>query len=194
MNSKIWWATKWVNAQKYWEGGGPGWSTKRHAPPVINTLPSVDISLSGCSWAVISYNESVNARKCFPEFCEPFCQVIKPEEGLMRTPTCSQLVRCTGDNLTCVWCLKWRHSCGNGVFNLWNLMLSPGVCVCACVCARMHACTRTHASHSVVSDSWTPHESCLIRATPWTVARQAPVSMEFSRQEYWSGLPFSSPR
>ena len=30
-------------------------------------------------------------------------------------------------------------------------------------------------------------------ATPWTVARQAPPSMEFSRQEYWSGLPFPSP-
>ena len=29
-------------------------------------------------------------------------------------------------------------------------------------------------------------------ATPWTVARQAPLSMGFSRQEYWSGLPFSS--
>ena len=28
-------------------------------------------------------------------------------------------------------------------------------------------------------------------ATPWTVARQAPLSMGFSRQEYWSGLPFS---
>ena len=27
-------------------------------------------------------------------------------------------------------------------------------------------------------------------ATPWTVANQAPPSMEFSRQEYWSGLPF----
>ena len=30
-------------------------------------------------------------------------------------------------------------------------------------------------------------------ATPWTVARQAPLSMEFSRQEYWNGLPFPSP-
>ena len=29
--------------------------------------------------------------------------------------------------------------------------------------------------------------------TPWTVAYQAPLSMEFSRQEYWSGLPFLSP-
>ena len=29
--------------------------------------------------------------------------------------------------------------------------------------------------------------------TPWTVARQAPLSMGFLRQEYWSGLPFPSP-
>ena len=29
--------------------------------------------------------------------------------------------------------------------------------------------------------------------TPWTVACQAPPSMRFSRQEYWSGLPFPSP-
>ena len=29
--------------------------------------------------------------------------------------------------------------------------------------------------------------------TPWTGACQAPLSMEFSRQEYWSGLPFSPP-
>ena len=29
-------------------------------------------------------------------------------------------------------------------------------------------------------------------ATPWTSAHQAPPSMEFSRQEYWSGLPFPS--
>ena len=28
--------------------------------------------------------------------------------------------------------------------------------------------------------------------TPWTVAHQAPLSMEFSRQEYWSGLPCPS--
>ena len=38
-------------------------------------------------------------------------------------------------------------------------------------------------SRSVVSNS----------ATPQTVARQAPLPMEFSRQEYWSGLPFPSP-
>ena len=37
---------------------------------------------------------------------------------------------------------------------------------------------------SVVSDSF---------AIPWTAAGQAPLSMGFSRQEYWSGLPFPSP-
>ena len=34
---------------------------------------------------------------------------------------------------------------------------------------------------------------CLTFATPWTVACQAPLSMGFSRQEYWSALPFPSP-
>ena len=36
-------------------------------------------------------------------------------------------------------------------------------------------------------------KSCLTLVTPWTVACQAPLSMGFSRQEYWSGLPFPSP-
>ena len=36
-------------------------------------------------------------------------------------------------------------------------------------------------------------KSCPTLATPWTVACQAPLSMGFSRQEYWSGLPFPSP-
>ena len=34
---------------------------------------------------------------------------------------------------------------------------------------------------------------CLTLVTPWTVACQAPLSMGFSRQEYWGGLPFPSP-
>ena len=45
------------------------------------------------------------------------------------------------------------------------------MCVCVCVRARVRA---------VVSD-------------PWMVAYQAPQSMECSRQEYWSGLPFPTP-
>ena len=53
----------------------------------------------------------------------------------------------------------------------------PGwtICVCVCVCVCV--------SHSVMSDS----------AASWILARQA-LSMEFSRQEYWSGLPLPFPR
>ena len=36
-------------------------------------------------------------------------------------------------------------------------------------------------------------KSCLTLATPWTVALQAPLSIGFSRQEYWRGLPFPPP-
>ena len=39
-------------------------------------------------------------------------------------------------------------------------------------------------SHLVMLDSWRP---------PWTEAHQAPLSLGFSRQEYWGGLPFPSP-
>ena len=36
-------------------------------------------------------------------------------------------------------------------------------------------------------------QSCLTVCDPWTVALQAPLSMGFPRQGYWSGLPFPSP-
>ena len=36
-------------------------------------------------------------------------------------------------------------------------------------------------------------KACLTLAAPWTFDRQAPLSLGFSRQEYWSGLPFPSP-
>ena len=38
-----------------------------------------------------------------------------------------------------------------------------------------------------------PHAGMLSHVIPWTVACQASLSMNFSRQEYWSGLPFPSP-
>ena len=38
------------------------------------------------------------------------------------------------------------------------------------------------------------HFGCVqLFVTTWTVAHQVPLSMEFSRQEYWSGVPFPSP-
>ena len=59
--------------------------------------------------------------------------------------------------------------------------------------------------HFLISMFWTPAEEhcwetgsaplvCIqLLATPWTVAHWASVSIRFSRQEYWSGLSFSSP-
>ena len=44
-----------------------------------------------------------------------------------------------------------------------------------------HVCACVHA------------QLCPALCDPWTVAHQAALSMEFSRQEYWSGLPFPSP-
>ena len=58
------------------------------------------------------------------------------------------------------------------------------VCVCVCVC--MCVCTCVCACVCVLSCVW-------LRDPIWTVAHEAPPSMEFSRQDYWSGLPFPSP-
>ena len=46
------------------------------------------------------------------------------------------------------------------------------VCVCVCACVLSHV---------------------LLFAAPWTVAHKAPLSVEFSRQGYWNGLPFPPP-
>ena len=54
-----------------------------------------------------------------------------------------------------------------------------------------------HKQLASPSLTWTLWKVLLSRvrlfATSWTVAHQAPLSMIFSRQEYWSGLPFPSP-
>ena len=50
--------------------------------------------------------------------------------------------------------------------------------------------------HQSVILLWLLLFSCWVMSgsvTPWTITRQAPLSMEFSRQEYWSGLPLPSP-
>ena len=59
--------------------------------------------------------------------------------------------------------------CSSGIID--NLTCRVEICVCKCI------------SHSIMFDS----------GTPWTIARQAPLSMEFSGQEYWGGLPCPPP-
>ena len=58
-----------------------------------------------------------------------------------------------------------------------------GYLVCQVLCQGLNICCVCALSHSLMPDS----------ANPWTVAHQAPLSMGFSRQEYWSGLPFPPP-
>ena len=51
------------------------------------------------------------------------------------------------------------------------------VCMCVCVCVCVCAQSLSHVRHL---------------ATPQTIALQAPLAMEFPRQEYWNGLLFPS--
>ena len=74
---------------------------------------------------------------------------------------------------------KWRLICNylsleanDAIYRGMRVVLCVCVCVCLCVCS--------------LSGTW-------LFTTPWTVARQAPLSLGFPRQEYWSGLPFPSP-
>ena len=59
------------------------------------------------------------------------------------------------------------------------MLYSRSLLVLHCKYSSVYVCV----SHLAVSNS----------VNPWTVAHQAPLSMEFSRQEYQSGLPFPSP-
>ena len=56
----------------------------------------------------------------------------------------------------------------------------------------MHEYNKKCVKTKKVGGSGLVTRSCPTLATPWTVACQAPLSMGFSRQEYWSGLPFPS--
>ena len=51
----------------------------------------------------------------------------------------------------------------------------------------------THTQMSVHGDGGLVAKLCLTLAIPWTLACQSPLSMGFSRQEYWSGWPFPPP-
>ena len=69
-------------------------------------------------------------------------------------------------------------------FCIWllslSIMFSSFIHIVTCICTSFFFVLLCLA----VSDSF---------VTPWTVAHQAPLSMGFPRQEYWSGLPFPTP-
>ena len=60
------------------------------------------------------------------------------------------------------------------------------LCKYVCVCIYAYVCIYVYGGGLVT-------KLCPTLAISWTVACQAPLSVGFSRQEYWSGLPFPSP-
>ena len=87
-----------------------------------------------------------------------------------------------------IWCWQTKHP-----KDYTKLRLSTDVyflsLVDNVVLSTSWSCPRTllsATSFSLPSETGSP-QSCLFSATPWTVACQAPLSMEFSWQEYWSG-------
>ena len=75
------------------------------------------------------------------------------------------------------------HRICKGVFSsqryleIWSVLFTIHTCVCVCVCVCVCLVT----------------QSCPIPCDLWAVVSQAPLSMQFSRQDYWNGLPFPSP-
>ena len=110
-------------------------------------------------------------------------------------------------------CLSLR--CGVCVLSPWNLNMSRLVAVAEGMLIKAKYVLKARCPCPLPQNLWTCYVTwqggrgvelrwnlvCVCEllshvglfATPQTVARQAPLSMDFSRQEYWSGLPFSSP-
>ena len=55
------------------------------------------------------------------------------------------------------------------------------------------ATSRSSSNHFIPVEKRWSLSHVRLSATPWTVAHQAPLSMDFSRKEHWSGQPFPSP-
>ena len=98
---------------------------------------------------------------------------------------------------------------GEKVVDLWreNQPVSSGIgwgrravflfTLCAAVCLSLYCwnlivSTEKHQPFLLKKVSEVT-QSCPTLATPWIIAYQVPPSMGFSRQEYWSGVPFPSP-
>ena len=96
------------------------------------------------------------------------CLALAPSLSPLVT-TCLASVSASLDSFPLIFPFLWAPFSLRAVTDLPITI----VCVCVCVC------------------EWLSRVRYF--ATPWTVTCQAPLSMKFSRQEYWSGLPLPSP-
>ena len=71
---------------------------------------------------------------------------------------------------------------------VWGRMVT-----CICVVESLRYSPKTITTLLISYESEVKVSRALLFVTPWTIVHQAPLSMGFSRQEYWSGLPFPSP-
>ena len=92
--------------------------------------------------------------------------------------------------LDSLWLQGWIYETFTSIFVPWQTFLFIYILVCNIYPSTREqavSCTDSVTSGSLVTKSCPTHE------IPRTVACQAPLSMRFSSQEHWSGLPFPSP-
>ena len=104
------------------------------------------------------------------------------------------------------WSLGWGWTWSKAadpestLYNTWLRVLTAGEQLLTKVCNLRFGTVNTHvildgldynALETICCCSVT--KSCLTLVTPWTAVHQAPLSVGFPRQEYWSQLPFLSP-
>ena len=78
--------------------------------------------------------------------------------------------------------LSWKFPQIHECISVTCISNNMHVCVCVCVCVYVSVCLCAR-----------PFSHAWLFATLWPVACQPPLSMEFSRQEFWNGLPFPTP-
>ena len=125
--------------------------------------------------------------------CHKCCRHIKIVLRTIRAVCYCLVAKSCPTRHLCPWDFPGKNTGVGCHFLLQGIFLTQGLNPCLLPCSQV----LYHLSHqgslywsccvcvscSVMSDS----------ATPRTVTQEAPVSMEFSRQEYWCGLPFPSP-
>ena len=119
-------------------------------------------------------------------YCSPFWRLEVWDQGTITMVSAEN--SCPGLPMTTFW--MWAH-----------VAFPPSVCMERNREVALLLPLEGHQSYSFRTPSSWPHLTLRAQllsrvwrfATPWTVVHQAPLPMESSRQEYWSGLPFPSP-
>ena len=95
-----------------------------------------------------------------------------------------------------IWCfdtgMHYAMMTTMDLINTFTTSHNYHVCVCVCIWEQLRSTLLLNSKYVIqcVCSQWL---SCVqLFVTPWTVTSQDPLYKEFSRQEYWSGLPFTT--